>query len=38
MQKLAAEIAAQAAEKIAGIPADPTQAENVVQSIKNKAA
>lgn len=38
MQKIAAEIAAKAAEKIAGIPADQTQAETVVQSIKNKAA
>ena len=38
MQKIAAEIAAQAAEKIAGIPADQSQAETVVQSLKNKAA
>lgn len=38
MQKLAAEIAAKAAEKIAGIPADQSQADTIVQSIKNKAA
>ncbi len=38
MQKIAAEIAAQAAQKIAGIPADSAQAENVVRSLKNKAA
>lgn len=38
MQKIAAEIAAQAAEKIAGVPADQSQAESVVQSLKNKAA
>lgn len=38
MQKIAAELAAQAAEKIAGIPADSAQAENVVRSLKNKAA
>ncbi|PZP54976.1 MAG: hypothetical protein DI586_08295 [Micavibrio aeruginosavorus] len=38
MNKLAAEIAAQAAQKIAGISADPSQADSIVQSIKNKAA
>lgn len=38
MQKVAAEIAAVAAEKIAGIPADRSQAEDVVKSLKNKAA
>jgi F-type H+-transporting ATPase subunit b len=37
MQKIAASLAAQAAEKIAGIPADETQAENVVRSISDKA-
>jgi F-type H+-transporting ATPase subunit b len=40
MNGIAAEIAAQAAEKIAGIPADQSQAESVVRSLsqKNKAA
>ncbi len=38
MNKLAAEIASQAAQKIAGISADPSQADSIVQSIKNKAA
>ena len=38
MQMVAAEIAAQAAEKIAGIPADQSQAHDVVKSLKNKAA
>ena len=38
MQKIAADIAAQAAEKIAGIKADSTQAQDIVNSLKNKAA
>lgn len=38
MQNVAAEIAAQAAEKIAGIQADASQAQDVVKSLKNKAA
>lgn len=38
MQTVAADIAAQAAEKIAGIPADQSQAHDVVKSLKNKAA
>ena len=38
MQSIAADIAAQAAEKIAGIKADSAQAQSVVQSLKNKAA
>ena len=37
MTKVAAEIAAQAAEKIAGIPADHSQAESVVRSLSQKA-
>lgn len=37
MDRIAAEIAADAAEKIAGIPADHTQAENVVRSLSQKA-
>lgn len=37
MTKIAAEVAAQAAEKIAGIPADHTQAESVVRSLSQKA-
>ncbi len=37
MNKIAAEIAAQAAEKIAGIPADHSQAESVVRSLSQKA-
>ncbi len=37
MQKIAASLAAQAAEKIAGIPADETQAENVVRSLSDKS-
>lgn len=37
MDKVAAEIAAQAAEKIAGIPADHSQAESVVRSLSQKA-
>ncbi len=37
MNKIAAEIAAQAAEKIAGIPADQSQAESVVASLNAKA-
>jgi F-type H+-transporting ATPase subunit b len=37
MNKVAAEVAAQAAEKIAGIPADHTQAESVVRSLNQKA-
>jgi F-type H+-transporting ATPase subunit b len=38
MQKVAADIATQAAEKIAGIKADSTQAESIVNSLKNRAA
>lgn len=37
MNTIAAEIAAQAAEKIAGIPADHSQAESVVRSLSQKA-
>ncbi len=37
MNRIAAEIAAQAAEKIAGIPADQSQAESVVASLNAKA-
>lgn len=37
MNKIAAEVAAQAAEKIAGIPADHSQAESVVRSLSQKA-
>lgn len=37
MTVIAAEIAAQAAEKIAGIPADQSQAENVVRLLSQKA-
>lgn len=37
MQKIAAGLAAQAAEKIAGIPADETQAENVVRLLSDKS-
>lgn len=37
MNTIAAEIAARAAEKIAGIPADHSQAESVVRSLSQKA-
>lgn len=37
MNRIAAEVAAQAAEKIAGIPADQSQAESVVASLNAKA-
>ena len=37
MNTIAAEIAAKAAEKIAGIPADQSQAESVVRSLSQKA-
>ncbi len=38
VQKIAADLAAQAAQKIAGIPANSADAESVVKSLKNKAA